>query len=535
LILVSVITFLGAVIGIFYWLVKSRSQSYYYGYNQANELLKKIGQKLWSEINRDSGLKLEEKTRNFINKIVNLALDQKKSLTEKRMGELEARLRELKEEKSKLLNWQNISGSDTLVKELNYANERIYREIDGLKDTDKVEKFLTTSTQQFETDYHASLEKLNYDSYLINEEIEKIEKKISDIKEANKRTVTADTEIKIEQLSYEKTRGLLGQAVDNCKIGFLKIFFLLAVGVLFIMDFIVTYNAFVNSWSAEILRKQFIIFPLLNIKLDYQTASAFAGIFLPLFLLIIFELLLDGFWNKEERKKLLNQLLFVLFICINVALFVYGFFLFIITRTQGNVSGLIDVMMASFIMPTVMAAAFALREIRKGEGFYFIFAPMETVFYFLTLLFIFITNPILSVIGYVKPWIRKGSEVSKRNKIIKNYQNNIKKLNEQKAEKEADLAAEYMVYLGKIKDWENKNYSLAQLKNKIKHTNQENLTKIEELNREAIKRMEVYLTKIDQQIKEINQAIDREKHSKDQALLGAQEAVTKNFQPDFDL
>jgi hypothetical protein len=269
--------------------------------------------------------------------------------------------------------------------------------------------------------------------------------------------------------------------------------------------------------------------------LDYQIASAFAGIFLPLFLLIIFELLLDDFWNQEERKRLLNQLLFVLFICVNITLFTYGFYLFIISRTQGNVSGLIDTMMASFIMPTVIVVAFALREIRKGEGFYFIFAPMEAMFYALTLLFLFILNPLLSVIDYLKPWIKKGSEVSKRNRLIKNYQNDIKKLNEQKAEKEADLAAEYMVYLGKIKEWENKNYSLAQLKSKIKQINKENLTKIEELNREAIKRMEVYLAKIDQQIKKVSQAIEEEKHSKDQVLLGAQEAATKNFQPAFDL
>jgi hypothetical protein len=535
LVLVSVIAFLGAVIGIFYWLSKSRSQSYYYGYNQANEILKKIGQKLWLEINRDGGLRLEDKTRSFINKIIDLALDQKRFLTEKKMGELEAKLRELKEEKNKLLNWQNISGSDALAKELNYANEKIYHDIDSLKDTDKVEKFLTASTKQFEADYAAGLDKLNHDSYLLDEEIKKIEAKIDELKEINKQTVTAETEIKIEYLPYEKTRGLLDRSVASFKIGFLKIFFLLAVGVLFIMDFIVTYNAFVNSWSAEILQKQFIAFPLLNIKIDYQTASAFAGIFLPIFILIIFELLLDGFWKEEERKKLFNQLLFVLFICINIALFAYGFFLFIITRTQGNVSGLIDVMMASFIMPTVMVAAFALREIRKGDGFYFIFAPMEVIFYTLVLLFLFILNPILLVIGYAKPWIKKGAEVNKRNQIIKNYQNDIRKLNEQKAEKEADLAAEYLVYLGKIKTWENKNYSLGQLKNKIKQINQENLTKIEELNRAAIQRLNTYLGKINQQIKAISQEIEEEQHSKNQAILGAQDAATKNFQPDFDL
>ncbi len=427
------------IIGFVYFKLKYKNAAFHYGFDQGKRFIKNHGKELWEDV-RDKSYRLRLKI--FSDEIFGLAASEKIKFIDAQVEALQEQKGQLEQKKDKLeKDLQHFDkdfsehcsrfSKETWKQILDSYGENLeklfldIREFENLKIPKSKMKPLLNNLEE---ELKIRFEKLDDQIYEIDNKIKSLEKEILPLQKQNLEIRNRKTEpvASFASLRLKDSWNSLVNSVVEVQESILKYFLFIVVMGLLLVDFVVPFQYFREYWSDRIGDE---IFSLFGSSFTYHNLSVVVAVVIILAILTFLELLFEDFWAKERRAKYtINRITFYLFSIFNVTCAFAAFYFWYQFR-QNYVD--IDKMLIALTIPVATAAALILKKLRKGTGFHFLFAPLKTLWFLIELPCIILID-ILLFFRRFQFAFSTAFEVRRRNKIIRDYQKEIKLLDLQK-------------------------------------------------------------------------------------------------------
>ena len=223
------------------------------------------------------------------------------------------------------------------------------------------------------------------------QEIQQLEKKISECDESLKLLENSKTEVENHNIrsamKESKDGDSLVQSIQsdfkNLWHGIGTILIILCLLSLLVWDILLMYKT-VYDLSAEHIRRWEYLMQTELISVSYETFSIFISLFLPIIILVLMDISI----RKAKEWKWLGYIFKYGFIFLSFLSFIWGFGYFIWTRIFGWDSSTIESIMPFFLLPASLALAYGFEAISSSKwGFSTISSPIviipKSILYFL--------------------------------------------------------------------------------------------------------------------------------------------------------